>query len=154
MRIDYGLSTTSLSSLLHTTKDLDTTPQESSSTQTTKEPAPVSKTLPPKAPLESTQADTPTQRETFGLEILEKMSDKEYQVFLRASEGMSEVEKMAAAQTLYIFTESYAKDSTQATKPHPSTPPMKKNPYFSAREQFLTRYVALYNGAQEVNIIG
>ncbi|WP_317371793.1 hypothetical protein [Helicobacter canis] len=154
MRIDYGLSATSLSSLLHTTRDLDSSSSEKDATQDIQAKAPVKATQNPKdsnKALESTQQSTPRARETFGLEILEKMSDKEYQVFLRASEGMSEVEKMAAAQALYVFTESYAQDSSaQNLKPHLNP---RKNPYFNARDQFITRYIALYNGAQEVDIL-
>lgn len=154
MRIDYGLSATSLSSLLHATRDLDNTSSEKDSTRDIQTKASVKATQNLKdssKALESTQQHTPRARETFGLEILEKMSDKEYQVFLRASDGMSEVEKMAAAQALYVFTESYTQDSsTQNPKPHSSP---RKNPYFNARDQFIMRYIALYNGAQEVDVL-
>ena len=150
MRIDYGLSATSLSSLLHTTRDLDSSSSEKDATQDIQTKAPVKAAQNPKDSSKAPES-TPRARETFGLEILEKMSDKEYQVFLRASEGMSEVEKMAAAQALYVFTESYAQDSSaQNLKPHLNP---RKNPYFNARDQFITRYIALYNGAQEVDIL-
>lgn len=46
-------------------------------------------------------------RITYGLQILERMSDEEYRAFLRASEGLSEGEKMIMAQSLYRFTDFY-----------------------------------------------
>ncbi len=46
-------------------------------------------------------------RITYGLKVLELMSDEEYKAFLWASEGMSEMEKMLMAQSLYRFTEFY-----------------------------------------------
>ncbi|MDD7568141.1 MAG: hypothetical protein PUJ79_07040 [Helicobacter sp.] len=46
-------------------------------------------------------------RITYGLQILELMSNEEYQAFLRASEGLNENEKIAMAQHLYRFTNFY-----------------------------------------------
>lgn len=235
MRIEYGLSTTSLASLLdssalnaHKQAALDEANTQATQTKQTAKSAKSTHKSP--KTLESATESMPKPsgaRETFGLEILEKMSDKEYEIFLRASEGLSEVEKMAAAQALYIFTESYASSpstgeskiessaqsslpnaldsstgesklesknpstaaakplesnpaqisaqapisavstaldmTSQATQPpqdqykppsHPATPRTPKNPYFSARESFITRYVALYHGAQEMDILG
>lgn len=40
-------------------------------------------------------------RQTYGLSVIEKMSDDEYQAFLRATAEMSESEKILAAQSLY-----------------------------------------------------
>ncbi len=42
-----------------------------------------------------------TKRQTYGLAILELMSDQEYQAWLRATAGMTETEKMLAVQKLY-----------------------------------------------------
>lgn len=42
-----------------------------------------------------------SKRETYGLVILELMSEQEYQAWLRATAGMSETEKMLAVQKLY-----------------------------------------------------
>ena len=42
-----------------------------------------------------------THRNTYGLAILELMSDQEYQAWLRATAGMTETEKLLAAQKLY-----------------------------------------------------
>lgn len=46
-------------------------------------------------------------RITYGLKVLELMSDEEYRAFLWASEGMSDSEKMLMAQSLYRFTDFY-----------------------------------------------
>lgn len=172
MRIDYGLSRTSLASLLDSSSVGAQTSHNAPATQseapakTPNKPKPKHQEPPIKqAPIDSASK----HRETFGLEILEKMSDREYQVFLRASEGLSEVEKMAAAQALYIFTESTQKQAQDLAKlslenppahaheplsKHPATPTTPRNPYFNARDSFITRYVALYHGAQEMDILG
>ena len=42
-----------------------------------------------------------TKRQTYGLAILELMSDQEYQAWLRATAGMTETEKILAVQKLY-----------------------------------------------------
>ncbi|RDU66399.1 hypothetical protein CQA53_04085 [Helicobacter didelphidarum] len=41
------------------------------------------------------------KRQTYGLAILELMSDQEYQAWMRATAGMTETEKMLAVQKLY-----------------------------------------------------
>lgn len=41
------------------------------------------------------------KRQTYGLAILELMSDQEYQAWLRATAGMTETEKILAVQKLY-----------------------------------------------------
>lgn len=46
-------------------------------------------------------------RITYGLAVIEQMSDNEYRAFLRATEGLSESEKMIMAQSLYRFTDFY-----------------------------------------------
>lgn len=171
VRIDYGLSKTSLASLLDSGSMGAQTSHNAPSTKAS-DTAPAKKPDKPQpkhqeSPTTQAHIDSASaQRETFGLEILEKMSDREYQVFLRASEGLSEVEKMAAAQALYIFTESTQKQIQDPAKSHhenPSThtpqnlskrPTTPKNPYFNARDSFITRYVALYHGAQEMDILG
>lgn len=40
-------------------------------------------------------------RQTYGLSVIEKMSDDEYHAFLRATAEMTESEKIMAAQSLY-----------------------------------------------------
>ncbi|RDU68986.1 hypothetical protein [Helicobacter brantae] len=44
-------------------------------------------------------------RQTYGLVVLEKMTDDEYHAFLRATAEMSESEKIMAAQSLYRLNE-------------------------------------------------
>lgn len=56
---------------------------------------------------EKAQYEFKEPRITYGLQILERMSDEEYRAFLRASEGLSEGEKMIMAQSLYRFTDFY-----------------------------------------------
>ncbi|STQ86038.1 hypothetical protein LS73_002525 [Helicobacter muridarum] len=50
---------------------------------------------------EEVSTSSQSKRETYGLAILELMSDQEYQAWLRATAGMSEAEKMLAVQKLY-----------------------------------------------------
>lgn len=45
--------------------------------------------------------DFQTKRQTYGLAILELMSDQEYQAWMRATAGMTEMEKILAVQKLY-----------------------------------------------------
>ncbi|VDH01832.1 Uncharacterised protein [Helicobacter pametensis] len=47
-------------------------------------------------------------RQTYGLSVLERMSDDEYRAFLRATAEMTESEKIFAAQSLYRLNEVYA----------------------------------------------
>lgn len=53
-------------------------------------------------------------RITYGLRVIELMSDQEYQAFLWASEGMSEAEKIMMAQSLYRFTPFYQGKTQEA----------------------------------------
>lgn len=46
-------------------------------------------------------------RITYGLRVLELMSDEEYRAFLWATEGMDDSEKLLMAQSLYRFTDFY-----------------------------------------------
>lgn len=72
--------------------------------------------------IETTQQDKPDtknaqsrNRITYGLKVIELMSDKEYQAFLWATQDLSESEKILMAQSLYRFTAFYQgkKDNTQ-----------------------------------------
>lgn len=49
----------------------------------------------------------PNTRTTYGLKIIEQMSENEYQAFLWATDGMSDTQKIFAAQSLYRFTPFY-----------------------------------------------
>lgn len=55
----------------------------------------------------SDKNDTHTARITYGLKVLELMSDEEYRAFLWASKDLSESQKMLMAQSLYRFTDFY-----------------------------------------------
>ena len=44
-------------------------------------------------------------RQTYGLSVIEKMSNDEYQAFVRATAEMNESEKILAAQSLYRLNE-------------------------------------------------
>lgn len=44
-------------------------------------------------------------RQTYGLKVIEKMTDDEYHAFVRATAEMTESEKIIAAQSLYRLSE-------------------------------------------------
>ena len=175
LRIDYGLPKTSISSLL-TTQNTQQNSQndiqsqddiqaqqngEKSTNETLKQST--QKTKPPqkiqKATLEKAQKDSlpkqdlanPLARETYGMEILELMSDEEYTAFVRASEGMSEGEKVIAAQALYSLREDYQGQGAHKRDKNPYT---KTNRAFSRHNDFLERYKAFYYGVEKVEILG
>lgn len=172
MRIDYGLPKTSISSLLSTQNAVQTSQDDiqsqndvqnqngstnqssAQSTQKTKPPQKIQKTT-----LEKNQKDslskqdvpTPAVRETYGMEILELMSDEEYSAFVRASEGMSEGEKVIAAQSLYSLREDYQGQGAHKRDKNPYT---KTNRAFSRHNDFLERYKAFYYGVEKVEVLG
>lgn len=177
MRIDYGLPKTSISSLLstQTTQNLQQNSQNdiqsqsdvqnqngekstsqslAQSTQKTKPPQKIQKPT-----LEKTQKDSLQKqdfagsavRETYGMEILELMSDEEYSAFVRASEGMSEGEKVIAAQSLYSLREDYQGQGAHKRDKNPYT---KTNRAFSRHNDFLERYKAFYYGVEKVEVLG
>lgn len=74
-------------------------------------------------------------RQTYGLSVLERMSDDEYRAFLRATAEMTESEKIFAAQSLYRLNGVY---QTQYDK---------KNPYRSNQDDFLK---AFSNALQDI----
>ncbi|WP_104697773.1 MULTISPECIES: hypothetical protein [unclassified Helicobacter] len=57
--------------------------------------------------IHSSLKENENKRQTYGFLVLELMSDSEYQAFQRATAGMSESEKMMAAQSLYSLTNFY-----------------------------------------------
>lgn len=57
-------------------------------------------------------------RQTYGLTVLEKMSDDEYHAFLRATAEMSESEKILAAQTFYQIGDLYQTKKTSEKNPY------------------------------------
>lgn len=56
---------------------------------------------------QNTDENLHPNRITYGLKILELMSDEEYRAFVFASQGLSESQKMLMAQGLYRFTDLY-----------------------------------------------
>lgn len=76
-------------------------------------------------------------RQTYGLAVIEKMSDDEYHAFLRATAEMTESEKIIAAQSLYRLNE--LKDG----KAHQTG----KNPYNQSKttQNFLQIYQNAYS---------
>lgn len=70
------------------------------------------------------------QRQTYGLSILEQMSDEEYRAFLRATAGMAESEKIFAAQSLYRLNLTYQEQWGQSLK----------NPYQPQEQEFLQAF--------------
>ncbi len=57
--------------------------------------------------VDKTLENTGATRQTYGLLVLELMSDSEYQAFQRATAGMNESDKIIAAQSLYSLTSFY-----------------------------------------------
>lgn len=89
--------------------------QESNATQNTAAISPA-KPIEEKSQTPDT-AETFPERQTYGLLVLELMSDPEYKAFERATAGMSEGEKIVAAQSLYSLTSFYGgKINTHPTK--------------------------------------
>lgn len=70
------------------------------------------------------------QRQTYGLSVLEEMSDEEYRAFLRATAGMSESEKIFAAQSLYRLNLAYEEQLNKVSK----------NPYQPQEQEFLQAF--------------
>lgn len=81
------------------------------------------------------------QRQTYGLAILELMSDDEYRAFLRATAQMTESQKIMSAQSLYRLSELYQGKFTNQQN--------KNNPYIS--EDFITTYQNAYQSIIEQN---
>lgn len=74
------------------------------------------------------------KRETYGLTILELMSDDEYRAFLRATSSMTESQKIMAAQSLYRLSELYQGKQTPQSS--------STNPYLD--ESFISIYKNAY----------
>ena len=72
-------------------------------------------------------------RKTYGLSVLEQMSDDEYRAFLRATIEMSESEKIFAAQSLYRLHGVYEQQFTK-----------KKNPYQINDQDFIQTFQHAY----------
>ena len=87
-------------------------------------------------------------RITYGLRVLELMSDEEYQAFLWASEGMSEVEKMRMAQGLYRFTEFYQGKNQQESSPI-DIQKLNAQKAFGVEETMMQNFINRYKNAYD-----
>ncbi len=99
--------------------------------------------------LENTSADN-NSRQTYGLLVLELMSDPEYQAFQRATAGMSESDKIIAAQSLYSLTSFYGgklQEEREKTLPNPI------KAYPSAHNQdFINRYKNAFASQSQIDL--
>ncbi len=155
LRIDYGLPQTSINSLLGGSNQNQTKKGvQSDSLQDTQDIQKPKAVKPLESSAESSQeaqkVSDKKERQTYGLMILELMSDEEYAAFERATIGMSEGEKMMAAQSLYSLTEFYQGQSSPSLSKNPYT---KTNRAFGRYQDFIEQYRAIYNGAKEVNLL-
>lgn len=87
-------------------------------------------------------------RITYGLKVLELMSDEEYQAFLWASEGMSEVEKMRMAQGLYRFAEFYRGKNQQDNAPI-DIQKLNAQKAFGIEETMMQEFINRYKNAYD-----
>lgn len=122
-------------------------------------PTPIKKT-PPETIKDNPTMDSAPQkeRETYGLLVLELMSNDEYDAFKRATAGMSEGEKMLAAQSLYSLTNFYNGKYNSSENPKSNTNPYEKNAQkaFGIQTQnlnnFLDRYKNAYGSVESFDI--
>ncbi|PAF43298.1 hypothetical protein [Helicobacter sp. 11S03491-1] len=158
MEINSQLPKTSLYNLLNnqTSKDQNLTAEISRTQNPKQKKSP--ETLPQE--IQTPPPEDIEKRQTYGLLVLELMSNDEYDAFKRATAGMSEGDKMLAAQSLYSLTNFYngkynSPDHQQALKP---STPYEKNAQkaFGIQMQnldhFLQRYKNAYNTLQKVDI--
>lgn len=89
-------------------------------------------------------------RITYGLKVLELMSDEEYKAFLWASEGMSEMEKMLMAQSLYRFTEFYqGKDSKNTEQMGLDNQKIQAQRAFGVEQKNIDDFINRYKNAYD-----
>lgn len=98
------------------------------------------------------------KRETYGLLVLELMDGEEYNAFQRATAGMSEGEKMLAAQSLYSLTNFYNGKYNPSQSTSKNIDSIEKNTQkaFGVEAQnfrhFLDRYKNAYENFKSVDI--
>ena len=159
LRVDYGLPQTSLSSLLSSkmtnaqeiTQESTNKSAQEFTQKSTKDLQNPQKLQQSKQSQKISQDVANKSRQTYGMEILELMSDEEYSAFVRASEGMSDGEKLIAAQSLYSLREDYKGQGAPQNAKNPYT---KTNRAFGRYNDFLERYKAFYYGVEKVEILG
>ncbi|ANV98540.1 hypothetical protein BBW65_06915 [Helicobacter enhydrae] len=79
-------------------------------------------------------------RQTYGLSILETMSDDDYRAFTRATAEMTEGEKIMAAQALYRSTNFYQGKTQQEQE--------SKNPYQEHSKE-VQEFLQMYENARK-----
>ncbi|AFI06535.1 hypothetical protein [Helicobacter cetorum] len=101
----------------------------------------------------------PNKRETYGFLVLELMSDREYNAFLRATAGMDESQKRLAAQSLYSLTDFYNGKFSKEVENAPKQPVnglhKKALQTFNATNNnaFLQRYQNAYNNSSSMDVV-
>ncbi|WP_104748541.1 hypothetical protein [Helicobacter cetorum] len=103
----------------------------------------------------------PDKRETYGFLVLELMSDREYNAFLRATAGMDESQKRLAAQSLYSLTDFYNGKFSKEVENAPKQPinglHKKALQSFNATNNnnnaFLQRYQNAYNNTSSMDVV-
>lgn len=83
-------------------------------------------------------------RITYGLTLIEQMSDSEYRAFLRATEGLNDSEKIIMAQTLYRFTDFY-QGREESTNQDPAL--QEKYKAFGVSDKEITSFLNRYRNA-------
>lgn len=97
----------------------------------------------PSQDTQTTLKENEDKRQTYGLLVLELMSDTEYQAFQRATAGMSESEKMMAAQSLYSLNNFYNGGNKNKTQ----------NAYNSFNSQdFIARYKNAFIAQNQIDL--
>lgn len=153
MEINSQLSNTSLYNLFDTSKERSLPTPNIQNTQNIQ----IHSQYPPQDEQSSSYEQ---KRETYGLLVLELMDKEEYGAFQRATAGMSEGEKMLAAQSLYSLTNFYnGKYNLEQNSTSKTTDLVEKNAQkaFGVEAQkfrhFLDRYKNAYKNPESVDIM-
>lgn len=124
-------------------------PQSKNQESLSQEVSSATKTAPAKISEKSENREAyelPSQRETYGLMVLELMTDTEYQAFERATVGMTRGEKMIAAQSLYRLSELQAQNAKASF-------PLEQNSGYAKTMNFGDRFArALFSEGIKVDV--
>lgn len=102
---------------------------------------------------QNTDENLHPNRITYGLKILELMSDEEYRAFVFASQGLSESQKMLMAQGLYRFTDLYqGRKDMESTQIDATTQHQLKA--FGVQNSQIESFIKRYKNAYEQIIQG
>ncbi|MCX2716126.1 hypothetical protein OQH61_00020 [Helicobacter sp. MIT 21-1697] len=88
-------------------------------------------------------------RITYGLKVIELMSDEEYRAFLWATEGMSESEKMLFAQSLYRFTAFYQGKENKDKQSEVDMQKINAQKAFGVEHSIMQDFIQRYKNAYE-----